>query len=43
MSRKLYVHNLETNFGGIKNKIENLKKNKTKKKGTVTTAHKIKQ
>lgn len=41
MSRKLYVHNLTTNFRGIKNKIENLKKNKTKKKGTVTTAPKV--
>lgn len=41
MSRKLYVHNLTTNFRDIKNKIENLKKNKTNKKGTVTTAHKV--
>ncbi len=40
MSRKLYVHNLETNFRGIKNKIENVKKNKTKKKETVKTDQK---
>ena len=33
MSRKLYVHNLTTNFRGIKNKIENLKKIKLRKKG----------
>lgn len=34
---------LETNFRGMKNKIENLRKNKTNKKRTVTTARKIKQ
>ena len=41
MSRKLYVHNLTTNFRGIKNKIENIKKNKIKIKGTVITAYKV--
>lgn len=43
MSRKLYVHTLETNFNGMRDKIENLRKNKTKKKRTVTTARKTKQ
>lgn len=42
MSRKLYVHMLSNNFNGMRDKIENLRKNKTKGKRTVTTARKTK-